>query len=69
MSWLIYFSYDIRKIFYLLIPIFTGVVIEILQHTTNTGRTFDLWDIVANTIGAFLAFLLIRKQMQSTIHL
>lgn len=62
MAILLYLSFRLNKILYFAIPTLTGILIEILQHTTNTGRTFDIWDIVANTIGALLAFLFIRKQ-------
>lgn len=33
-----------------------GVVIEILQHTVIPYRSFDVWDIVANTVGCALAW-------------
>ena len=45
----------------ILIPISTGVLIEILQHLLNGGRTFDWFDILANVLGTFFAYFLIRK--------
>ena len=39
-----------------------GIIIEILQATIFTNRSFDYLDMVANTIGCALAWLiLIRK--------
>lgn len=61
MAILIYFSFNLQKIKYFIIPTMTGILIEILQHTTNTGRTFDVWDIAANTAGALIAFFLLPK--------
>ncbi len=45
----------------LLIPILLGLFIEILQHFLGWGRTFDGWDLVANVLGTFTAYFLIRK--------
>lgn len=61
MALLIFCSFNLNKTLYFVIPTIIGIIIEILQHTTNTGRTFDVFDIVANTAGALTAFLLIRK--------
>lgn len=61
MAILLYCSFKLSKILYFVIPTLTGILIEILQHTTNTGRTFDVWDIAANTTGALLAFFLLPK--------
>ncbi|SMC71708.1 VanZ family protein [Moheibacter sediminis] len=62
MAILLYCSFNLNKILYFTIPTATGILIEVLQHTTNTGRTFDIFDIAANTAGAFIAFLFIRKR-------
>src|SRR5690606_29613539 len=45
----------------ILIPVLVGIGIEIAQFATGWGRTFDLFDILANTIGTFIAFFLIQK--------
>ncbi len=37
-----------------------GIIIEILQHTVTTYREADLLDILANTVGACLAVLIIN---------
>lgn len=43
-----------------------GIVIEVLQYALTTYRTFDVYDILANAIGASLAIalLLIRKEVK-----
>jgi|SRR5690606_5867673 len=44
-----------------LYPFLFGLMIEILQHFIGWGRSFDIWDLVANSLGAFSAYFLIRK--------
>lgn len=44
-----------------LIPILTGLFIEIVQHLSGWGRTFDGFDILANVLGTFAAYFFIRK--------
>lgn len=59
---LLYFAYNsFKKIGYITIPVTMGIVIEILQHLMGSGRTFDIWDIAANTMGTLTAFLLLHK--------
>ena len=36
----------------IIIPVFYGVLMEILQHFVFRGRSFELMDIVANSLGA-----------------
>ena len=52
-------SYCTRKICLLGIPILFGITIEIFQYFMAMGRTFDLFDIVANSLGVLLAYLLL----------
>lgn len=52
---------SLKKIGFITIPIIMGIVIEILQHTMGGGRTFDIWDIAANTLGTIAAFFLLTK--------
>lgn len=52
----------LRKYRYFLIPVVIGVSIEFLQHFMTVGRTFDIWDVVANTLGTATAFLFIMKR-------
>ena len=37
-----------------------GIIIEILQYSLTTYRTFDVKDIAANTIGVILAVIILR---------
>lgn len=39
-----------------IIAIFYGIVIEILQQKVTATRKADLYDVVANTFGAFTAY-------------
>lgn len=45
----------------ILVPLFIGVSIEILQPLLKGGRTFDWFDILANLFGIILAYLFIKK--------
>lgn len=58
---LFYSAYVSEKFRLILIPVLVGIGIEIAQFATGWGRTFDLFDILANTIGTFIAFFLIQK--------
>lgn len=40
-----------------LLPFFVGILIELLQYFTHQGRSFDLLDILANTIGILIMVL------------
>lgn len=63
MTGLLYASYHfIKKHWYFTIPVTTGIVIELLQHFTATGRTFDVIDMVANTLGTIGAYFLFTKR-------
>jgi len=48
----------------LILAISYGLIIEILQHTLTTQRQFDLLDVVANSVGALLFYVL--KVFKST---
>ncbi len=39
-----------------------GLTIEFIQHFWIPGRSFDLFDVVADAVGAALAFLFYRKR-------
>lgn len=41
------------------IAVFYGIIVEVLQYVLTTWRTFDVFDAIANTIGAILASILI----------
>ena len=53
------------KLSLLLIPFIIGILIECLQALLGWGRTFDVWDILANSIGSLLAFWAIQFIFQS----
>lgn len=38
-----------------------GIVIEVLQEKWIVTRTFDFWDIVANTVGIVIGFILFHE--------
>jgi VanZ family protein len=40
--------------------VFYGIVIEVLQTTLTTYRTASFLDVVANTVGVFMAFLIFK---------
>lgn len=48
-----------NKFHYIWIPILFGILIEIGQQTMGMGRTFDFFDILANSLGVLLAYYLI----------
>ena len=37
-----------------------GVLIEVLQEVMHLGRSFDLWDIAADTVGVMFGFGIFR---------
>lgn len=42
-----------------------GILMEILQTNLNTGRYFDIFDILANTVGVLIAVIAINfKQLK-----
>jgi|SRR5690606_18639669 len=43
-----------------LYPFLFGLIIEILQHFIGWGRSFDIWDLVANSLGILVAYFLIQ---------
>src|SRR5690625_7326350 len=47
----------------LIISILLGISIEILQYIMDLGRSFELLDIVANTMGALTAYYILRKRL------
>lgn len=40
----------------LLVAVFYGIIIEVLQHAVTINRTADFYDVLANSLGALLAF-------------
>lgn len=41
-----------------------GILMEYVQKYFVPNRSFDIWDIVADIIGSFLAYILITKLLQ-----
>lgn len=63
--WYLAFVYSlnfkkIKALFYAFIfAVLFGVIIEILQHTMTASRALDVYDALANTLGALIASVLI----------
>jgi len=51
-----------KKLHYFLIPFGIGLLIECLQHMMMSGRTFEIWDVAANTAGTATAYFLLIKR-------
>ncbi|MCP4121110.1 MAG: hypothetical protein GY751_05100 [Bacteroidetes bacterium] len=43
------------------IAVFTGIVMEMLQWKMDTGRCFELLDVLANITGVLIAAFVIKK--------
>lgn len=52
------------KLIILLIPLFMGVTIEIIQHYFIKNRTFDLFDIFANLAGLSSVLFVFRARIK-----
>ena len=51
---------EVKKKWYALVTLFAiswGLLMEVFQYLMHLGRSFELYDIAANTIGAFLGVL------------
>jgi len=51
---------EIKYVWYYLIVIFSvswGTMMEIFQYLMHLGRSFDLYDIVGNSVGTILGVL------------
>ena len=66
-AWLLYrsaktLSYSDRKATWVAWAIATlfGIAMEGMQYVSATGRYFEVWDMIANSLGAVFALLLIR---------
>jgi len=52
---------EIKHIWYYLIILFSiswGAVMELFQYLMHMGRSFDLYDIAGNSVGAFIGVLI-----------
>jgi len=64
LSWLFYFKpiKNLKVKFFLALNLFFfGIIIEVLQSALTTYRTGSLYDVVANTIGIFIALFSFEK--------
>lgn len=43
----------------LLVAVFYGIIIEVLQYAVTKNRTADFYDVLANSLGALFAFFVI----------
>ncbi|MBX2886212.1 MAG: VanZ family protein [Granulosicoccus sp.] len=67
MGWFAQIFHHIRaRLFFALLFVAMGVGIEYLQGMTP-HRQFDLWDMIANTTGVFLAWMLTFTWMGSVL--
>lgn len=41
--------------------VFLGFILELLQYLVNTNRTYDTYDLIANSIGAVFGTLIAAK--------
>ncbi len=48
----------------LFLGVITGIAIEFLQENFTNHRTFDWYDILANSVGAVVSFIYVKKFMQ-----
>lgn len=47
---------------------FTMVLVELAQGAFVTGRTFDIDDVILNTTGALLGYLLLGRRLGRAVH-
>jgi VanZ family protein len=55
------YTFKLNKIILLLLCISYGAAIEYYQLYCIKGRSFDVWDIVADACGALLIFIFVKK--------
>jgi len=63
-----YFKFNFGKIkgifTTIVISITFGIIIEVMQWLVTSSRSFDLLDILANTLGVLLAAILINSKIK-----
>jgi VanZ family protein len=62
---MVLFSKKNNVLISIVVAIFYGVFIELYQKYFVAGRSFDVWDIVADAIGAISILLIMHKKNQS----
>ncbi|MFS0693250.1 VanZ family protein [Streptomyces nitrosporeus] len=51
-----------------LLTVATMLLVELIQGTLITGRAFDVDDVLLNTTGALLGYLLVGRRLGRTVH-
>ncbi|MDP5081786.1 MAG: VanZ family protein [Winogradskyella sp.] len=62
--WMLYFKFTEIKYSVLLVffgAVLLGYLLELLQYLLNANRTYDTFDLIANTIGAFIGTIVAVK--------
>ncbi|MGB5418656.1 VanZ family protein [Algibacter sp.] len=65
-----YFTFNFKKrkaiIYAFILAVSFGIIIEILQDTMTASRELDVYDALANTLGALIASILLwlKKSLQ-----
>ena len=63
-----FFTYsNIKLSLHFLLPFLFSVFIEVLQHLMPFGRSFDLFDIIANLVGVLAGLVLVNLKIKSII--
>lgn len=52
------------KLKILFIAILYGMIIEVLQDAITATRTSDLYDVLANSLGALVAYIFLKKNIK-----
>lgn len=55
----------IMKRFFLSLWVY-GVLIEVMQAVLPTGRSAEIWDVVANTLGLSISFIILNILFKNT---
>jgi VanZ family protein len=50
-----------------IVTIVYGIIIEVLQYVITTYRTFDIYDAIANTLGAILAVIMLKYLLKTKV--
>lgn len=69
LAWLVCWSMhaEHKRIWYFLIVLFAigwGLIMEIFQLMMHMGRSFDFFDIIGNSVGAFIGVLIYSLMVQ-----
>ena len=62
-QFLLYLSLNLRRAGWQAVSIAVcyGALLEVLQLLLQMGRTAEWWDLIANAVGAFLAYLVFKR--------